>query len=136
MVRLFIRKLCYITTSINPHNFPPLKHITMKKMFQQPISEEPIVKNEPVHLVLEDNQLQGGRLVLTNKRLLYGKDTQKEPLLSIDLDTINKLERKNLLTDNSILLVIYLQYNEARFSVHDYEAWEEAIETTRMTPHI
>jgi len=108
----------------------------MKKIFQQPVSEEPIVKSEPVHLVLDGATLQSGRLVLTTKRLLYGKDTHKEPQLSIDLDTVNKLERKNLLTDDNILTVIYLQYNEVRFSVLNYDAWEDAIETTRMTPHI
>ena len=105
-------------------------------MFQQPISDEPVVKNEPAHLILDGASLHSGRLVLTTKRLMYGKDTRKEPGLSIDLDTINKLERRHLLTDDNILVVIYLQYKEVRFSVLNYDAWEDAIETTRMTSHI
>jgi hypothetical protein len=130
------RKLLYTVATSTCISFLKKKCIAMKKIFQQPVSEEPIIKNEPAHLVLDGANLHSGRLVLTTKRLMYGRDTHQEPELSIDLDTINKLEHKNLLTDNNILAVIYLQYNEARFSVLDYDAWEDAIESTRMTPHI
>jgi hypothetical protein len=99
------------------------------------VSGEHILKSEPAYLVSENNS-RTGRLVLTTFRLLWGEDTSHEAVYNIDLDTINKIERKSLLVDENILALTYLQYQEVRFSVTDYESWEEVIEATRMTPNI
>lgn len=109
----------------------------MKKIFQLPLQEdERIVKSEPATRIDDNGEHYSGKLVLTTLRLLWGNDTAQEASINIDLDTINKLERKTQIVDDSILAVIYLQYQEVRFSVLDYESWEEAIEETRMTPNI
>ncbi|PZF74948.1 PH domain-containing protein [Taibaiella soli] len=109
----------------------------MKKIFQLPLQQdERIVKNEPATRLDDNGEQYSGKLVLTTLRLLWGNDTAHDPAINIDLDTINKIERKSQLVDNSVLSVTYLQYQEVRFSVLDYEAWEEAIEETRMTPNI
>lgn len=108
----------------------------MKNIFRIPLQqEERIVKNEPATFI-DGKEQYSGKLVLTSLKLLWGSDTAQDPAINIDLDTINKIERKTQLVDNSILSITYLQYQEVRFSVHDYEAWEEAIEETRMTPNI
>ncbi|XZF14999.1 hypothetical protein ACTHGU_02605 [Chitinophagaceae bacterium MMS25-I14] len=108
----------------------------MTMIFQQLLHEEAVLKSEPATLIISEKETRTGRLVLTNKRLLFGKDPSDIAELEIDLDTINKLEQKNHLVDHNILTVIYLQYEEVRFSVADYASWEEAIEEVRMTPNI
>lgn len=109
----------------------------MKKIFQLPLApEEQIIKSEPAYYITEHNESQTGRLVLTTLRLFWGADTSHDAVFNIDLDTINKIERKTFLVDENILTLTYMQYQEVRFSVVDYDSWEEAIEETRMTPNI
>ena len=40
------------------------------------------------------------------------------------------------MVDKNILVVNYMQYETARFSVIHYQEWEDAIHTQQNTPHI
>lgn len=80
--------------------------------------------------------MQNGRLVLSVKHLVFMLNDAVTAAISIDLDTINTLSNETVLTDSNILAITYLQYDTAKFTVLNYEAWEKAIELARMKPHI
>jgi hypothetical protein len=80
--------------------------------------------------------MQSGRLTLTSKHLVFYLNGAEKPAIVIDLDTINSILHEDLLTDHNIMAITYLQYDTTKFSVLDYEKWEQAIETQRMQPHI
>ena len=121
----------------------------MDQVIKDKMRQEGIVLSEPAMWVKTDQELMHGRLVLTPKRLLFFKNNmengngqpsadhlERSLEVHIDLDTINELSQKCLLVDPNILCIVYMQYQEARFSVTDYENWEKAIETQRMKPHV
>jgi hypothetical protein len=122
----------------------------MEKQFQEILKTDGIVRNEPAMWIKSDDQTEHGRLVLTSKKLYFAKTIigssnlsrhllthqDLEPVLEIDLDTINILARDSFVTDNNVLAITYMQYESVRFSVIHYEEWEKEIQSTRMTPDI
>ena len=122
----------------------------MEKHFQEILKTEGIVRNEPAMWIQPDDRTEHGRLILTSKRLFFARtklDTSNlsrhlmtnqhlEPILEIDLDTINVLSRDSYVTDNNVISLTYMQYEAAKFSVIHYEEWEKDIQSTRMTPDI
>ena len=120
----------------------------MEAKFQELIDTEGIAKNEPATWIKTDSTSVHGRLVLTSKRLLFFKNdntnaflrffsrAKLRSLVEIDLDTINILSHERHFVDTNVLCVKYMQYEEARFTVLNYEAWETAIHEQQMTPHI
>jgi len=122
----------------------------MKKGFQEIISKEGLLKNEPAMMVLEDGNTEHGRLMLTSKRIFFARNIIKtsgfdnyeireqklEPILDIDLDTINFLNQETHIVDENILSITYLQYETVKLSVINYGEWETAIQSARMNPDI
>jgi hypothetical protein len=108
----------------------------MDKTFRQYMDYDVVVRNEPAMCVLDNGQMINGRLVLTEKRLLFGHEMNRPPIYAIGVDTINAIRHETYIVDDHILCIHYLQYESARFSVSDYEAWEKAIAGQRMTPHV
>lgn len=108
----------------------------MDKRIEEKLNREGVAKNEPAVWVDSEAVMQSGRLVLTSKHLFFTLNDAAKPAITIDLDTINTITREDLLTDHNIMAITYLQYDTSKFSVLDYEAWEKAIESKRMKPHI
>ena len=122
----------------------------MKRKFQDILKMEGVVRNEPAMWMKPIDGAEHGRLILTRKRLFFARnvintaafssyfinDQQLKPVIEIDLDTINIIDRENYFVDNNILSITYLQYETARFSVIHYDDWEADIERTRMNPNI
>ena len=122
----------------------------MEKQFHEILKTDKIVRNEPAMWIKSDDQTEHGRLILTSKKLYFAKTIMGssnlsrhllthqdlEPILEIDLDTINILARDSFVTDNNVLSLTYMQYETVRFSVIHYEEWEKEIQSTRMTPDI
>lgn len=108
----------------------------MELTIEEKLNKEGVIKSEPAVWVDSEKTMQTGRLILTQKHLVFMLNDAKSAAITIDLDTINVIANETMLTDNNILAITYLQYDTARFTVLDYEAWEKAIELARMTPHI
>jgi hypothetical protein len=122
----------------------------MEKHFQEILKTEGIIRNEPAMWIKSDEQTEHGRLILTSKRLFFARnkmDTSTlsrhlltnqhlEPVIEIDLDTINVLSRSRFVTDDNVISITYMQYETVRFSVIHYEEWEKDIQSARMTPDI
>lgn len=108
----------------------------MELTIEEKLNKEGILKSEPAVWVDSEKTMQSGRLVLTQKHIVFMLNDAKSAAISIGLDTINTLANETVVTDSNILAITYLQYDSARFTVLDYEAWEKAIESARMTPHI
>jgi hypothetical protein len=108
----------------------------MGKTFQQYIDYDDVVKSHPAQCLRDNHDITNGKLVLTEKKLLFGCSLKDKPHFAIDLDTINSIARESYLVDHNILAINFLQYEVARFSVNDYAGWEKAIEEQRMMPHI
>lgn len=108
----------------------------MEMTIQEKLDKEGILKSEPAVWVDSEAVMQSGRLILTQKHLVFMLNDAKKVAINIDLDTINAISNETLVTDNNILAITYLQYDTAKFSVLNYEEWEKAIEEARMTPHI
>ena len=111
----------------------------MEAQLKDLMDSEGLAKNEPATYIKPDNTAEHGRLVLTSKRLLFFKnitDSEPKPLVEIDLDTINVLSHESFFVDTNVLSVKYMQYEEARFTVLNYDDWEKAIHEQQMTPHI
>lgn len=103
---------------------------------EEKLTNEGILKSEPAVWVNSESIMQNGRLVLSVKHLVFMLNDAVSAAISIDLDTINILSNETVLTDSNILAITYLQYDTAKFTVLNYEAWEKAIELARMKPHI
>lgn len=103
---------------------------------RQKIEKEQVVREEPAIWVDSASIMQNGRLILTKKHLLFVLNESESVAIAIDLDTVNTLAQESLVTDPNILSITYLQYDNAKFSVLNYDEWEKAIEDTRMTPNI
>lgn len=108
----------------------------MTATLREKLETETIVKEEPAIWVDSASIMQNGRLVLTHKHLVFMLNDAQHAAINIDLDTINTIANETILVDNNILAITYLQYDDVKFSVLDYEAWEKAIEEQRMKPHI
>ncbi len=108
----------------------------MGKTFQQYIDYDDVVKSHPAQCVCDNHDITNGKLVLTEKKLLFGCSPKEKPHFAIDLDTINSIARETYIVDQNILAITFLQYETVRFSVSDYNSWEKAIEEQRMMPHI
>ena len=108
----------------------------MNKYLEQLLEIETIAKSEPASMLNSHNARCNGRLILSGKRLIFICNGNDEPELDIDLDTINCITHESQFVDHNILAINYLQYEAARFTVIDYNAWEKAIEEQRMKPHI
>lgn len=108
----------------------------MEKKWIAQIEKEGLVKSEPALWVDSGSLMQNGHLILTGKNLYFVVNQAKKPALCIDLDTINQIKPESLHTDGNILCLTYLQYDQTRFSVLQYEDWEKALDAARMTPHI
>ena len=103
---------------------------------REKLQSEHIIKEEPAQWIDSETLMQSGRLVLTKKHLVFLLNAATKPAVLIDLDTVNTITHETIVTDSNVLCIHYLQYNTAKFSVIDPEAWEKAIEEERMTPHI
>jgi hypothetical protein len=108
----------------------------MERTLREKLEFEHIIKEEPVTWIDSETLMQSGRLVLTERHLVFMLNDVNEPAIIIDLDTINSLAHETVRTDHNVLVITYLQFYPARFSVLDYDEWEKAIELTRMTPHV
>lgn len=122
----------------------------MEKQFQEMLKKEGIVRNEPATMIKSEDNTEHGRLILTTKRLFFAKtstnntgfnrnmlsDPQMEPVLEIDLDTINVIAQETFVVDTNVIALKYLQYETVKFSVISYTDWEKDIQSTRMTPDI
>jgi hypothetical protein len=108
----------------------------MDKRTEEKLNKEGVVKSEPAIWVDSESTMQSGRLILTPKHLFFILNGAEKPAISIDIDTINVIAREDLLTDHNIMAITYLQYDNSKFSVLDYMAWEKEIELRRMRPHI
>jgi hypothetical protein len=108
----------------------------MEKRIEEKLNREGIVLSEPAVWVNCESVMQNGRLVLTSKHLVFNLNDAVKPAIVIDIDTINAIKHEKMHTDPNILAITYLQYDTTRFSVLDFEHWENAIETQRMQPHI
>ena len=108
----------------------------MDRSIEEKLEKEGIVKSEPAMWIGSESMMQNGRLVLTPKHLVFMLNEAKSAAIAIDLDTINTIANESLLTDNNILAITYLQYDSAKFSVINYNEWEQTIELQRMVPHI
>lgn len=118
---------------------------------QDVVNREGKMKDEPAMWIKSDNSAVYGKLILTSKRLFFIRNSTEsnssvlhffsgdhatDPVLEIDLDTINALSQGTYMVDKNILVVNYMQYETARFSVIHYQEWEDAIHTQQNTPHI
>lgn len=108
----------------------------MERALRQKLEREHIAKEEPATWVDSPGIMQNGRLILTDKHLVFALNDAPKAALSISVDTINSTEHTSVLTDHNILSVTYMQYDNARFSVLDYDSWEKAIETRRLMQHV
>ncbi|HRO42845.1 MAG TPA: hypothetical protein PL009_08425 [Flavipsychrobacter sp.] len=122
----------------------------MEQKLQHILKTEGVVRNEPAMWIRSDDVTEHGRLILTTKRLLFARnilntsgfsryfinDQALQPVIEIDLDTINIIARQTYVVDNNVIALTYLQYETARFSVIHYEEWETDIQRTRMNPDI
>jgi hypothetical protein len=122
----------------------------MEKEFQELLRKEGIVRNEPAMWIKSEDNTVHGRLILTTKRLFFARtstnnvsfnrnmlsDPQMEPVLEIDLDTINAISQETYVVDTNVLSLTYLQYETVKLSVIHYEDWEKDIQSTRMIPDI
>lgn len=108
----------------------------MSVHIREKLEAEKIVKEEPATWVDSASVMQTGRLILTSKHLVFMLNDAHRVAIAIDLDTINAISHESVLVDNNIMSVSYLQYDNVKFSVLDYEEWEKAIEGQRMQPHI
>lgn len=100
------------------------------------LNAETIVKEEPAMWVDSESVMQNGRLILTSRRLAFMLNGAEKTAISIDLDTINTLSKTSVLVDHNVMAIAYLQYDDVKFSVLNYEEWEKAVEEQRMQPHI
>jgi hypothetical protein len=107
----------------------------MNKYLEQLLDIEVIAKSEPASM-LNGSKRCNGRLILSGKRILFICNSNDNPEIDIDLDTINALQHESQFVDHNILAINYLQYEIARFTVIDYASWEAAIEQQRMKPHV
>ena len=108
----------------------------MESTIAEKLKNEGVIKSEPAMWVDCETVMQNGRLILTQKHLIFMLNDAPKAAISIDLDTINAISNECVLTDKNILAITYLQYDTAKFTVLNYEEWEKGIETARMTPHI
>jgi|SRR5690606_7320956 len=115
------------------------------------VNREGKVKDEPAMWIKPDNSTVYGKLILTSRRLLFihnstesnrsalrffERSEQREAMPDIDLDTINTISQGSFMVDKNILVLDYLQYETAKFSVIHYQDWEDAIHTQQNTPHV
>ncbi len=98
------------------------------------LKNETVVRDEPAMWIKDEDNTQTGKLVLTNKRILFIKNDNI--LVDIDLDTINSIDQHTYVVDTNVLSITYLQYETVKISVIKYEDWERDIESTRMHPDI
>jgi len=122
----------------------------MEQNLQEILKTEGVVRNEPAMWIKSDDVTEHGRLILTTKRIVFARnmintsgfsryfinDQALEPVVEIDLDTINIIARQSYVVDENIIALTYLQYEFTRFSVIHYLAWETDIQRTRMNPDI
>ncbi len=108
----------------------------MNKYLEQLLAIEVIAKSEPAMMIHNSNKHCNGRLILSGKRILFICNGNEEPEVDIDLDTINSITHECFFVDNNVLAIRYLQYEQVRFSVIDYDAWENCIQQRRMQPHV
>lgn len=122
----------------------------MKKGMNEIVHQEKIIRNEPATWIKSDDLAEHGRLILTEKRLCFARnlintstvsryffnDQSLQVVMEIDLDTINQLSRGKHIVDDNVVQLTWLQYDDARFSVIDYDAWEKDIQKARMHPDI
>lgn len=122
----------------------------MKQNLEKILNQEGVIRNEPAMLIKSENITENGRLILTSKRLVFVRnlintspssryfinEQNLDQVIDIDLDLINTLSRENYLVDPNALVITYMQYKEARFTVMDYENWEKDIQAARMHPDI
>ena len=122
----------------------------MEKQFEELLKTEGIVRNEPAMWIKSEDNTIHGRLILTTKRIFFARtstnnvsfnrnmlsDPRMEPVLEIDLDTINAIAQETFIVDTNVLSLTYLQYKTVRLSVIHYQDWEKDIQSTRMIPDI
>ncbi len=122
----------------------------MEKKLQQILKEEGVVRNEPAMWIKEEGVTEHGRLILTSKRLFFARnminttsfsryfinEQELNAVIEIDLDTINHISRENYVVDPNVLSITYMQYENVKLSVIDYDEWSSDIERTRMNPDI
>lgn len=122
----------------------------MEQKLQDILKTEGVVRNEPAMWIKSDDITEHGRLILTTKRIFFARnilntsafsryfinDQALQPVIEIDLDTINIIARQSYFVDNNIIAITYLQYEQVRFSVIHYEEWETDLQRTRMNPDI
>ncbi|RYD55034.1 MAG: hypothetical protein EOP56_17585 [Sphingobacteriales bacterium] len=108
----------------------------MSANIREKLEAEKIVKDEPAMWVDSASVMQNGRLILTSKHLVFMLNDAQNAAITIDLDTINAISNETVLVDSNIMSVTYLQYDNVKFSVLNYEDWEKAIEGQRIQPHI
>src|ERR1044071_4483291 len=100
----------------------------MELTIEEKLNNEGIRKSEPAMWVNSESVMQNGRLVLTDRHLVFMLNEAKTAAISIGLDTINAISNETMVTDSNILAITYLQYDTAKFTVLNYEDWEKAIE--------
>lgn len=118
---------------------------------QDIVNREGKVRDEPAMWIKSDNTTVYGKLILTSKRIFFIRNSTEsnssvlhffsgehatDPIIEIDLDTINTLSQGSYMVDKNILVIDYLQYETAKFSVIHYQDWENAIHSQQITPHI
>ncbi len=122
----------------------------MEKSLRDILKQEGVVRNEPAMWIKEDGVTEHGRLILTGKRLFFARnmintssfsryfinEQELHPIIEIDLDTINTITQEQLVVDPNILSIRYMQYEQVKLSVIDYNDWESDIQRTRMNPDI
>lgn len=108
----------------------------MSATIREKLEAEKIVKEEPAMWVDSASVMQTGRLILTSLHLVFMLNDAQNAAITIDLDTINAISHESVLVDHNIMSVTYLQYDNVKFSVLNYDEWEKAIEGQRIQPHI
>ena len=122
----------------------------MEKSLRDILKQEGVVRNEPAMWIKEDGVTEHGRLILTGKRLFFARnmintssfsryfinEQELHPIIEIDLDSINTITQEQLVVDPNILSIRYMQYEQVKLSVIDYNDWESDIQRTRMNPDI